>query len=95
MLHTLFGRSLAYNCNFFIEYFVIDLIMDEEGACRGVICMSMADGSIHRIRAHYTVLAAGGYGRSYLSCTAAHTCTGDGMALATRAGLPLEDPEFV
>ncbi|KAL4471632.1 hypothetical protein ABPG74_008525 [Tetrahymena malaccensis] len=95
MLHTLFGRSLAYNCNFFIEYFVIDLIMDDEGACRGVICMSMADGSIHRIRAHYTVLAAGGYGRSYLSCTAAHTCTGDGMALATRAGLPLEDPEFV
>ncbi|KAL4511863.1 hypothetical protein ABPG72_012708 [Tetrahymena utriculariae] len=95
MLHTLFGRSLGYNCNFFIEYFVIDLIMDEEGACRGVICMSMADGSIHRIRAHYTVLAAGGYGRSYLSCTAAHTCTGDGMALATRAGLPLEDPEFV
>lgn len=95
MLHTLFGRSLGYNCNFFIEYFVLDLIMDEEGACRGVICMSMADGTIHRIRAHYTVLAAGGYGRSYLSCTAAHTCTGDGMGLATRAGLPLEDPEFV
>lgn len=95
MLHTLFGRSLGYNCNFFIEYFVLDLIMDDEGACRGVVCMSMADGTIHRIRAHYTVLAAGGYGRSYLSCTAAHTCTGDGMGLATRAGLPLEDPEFV
>lgn len=95
MLHTLFGRSLGYNCNFFIEYFVLDLIMDEAGACRGVIIMSMADGTIHRIRAHYTVLAAGGYGRSYLSCTAAHTCTGDGLGLATRAGLPLEDPEFV
>jgi len=94
MLHTLFGRSLGFNCNFFIEYFVLDLIM-EDGACRGVIAMSMADGTIHRIRAHYTVLASGGYGRAYFSCTAAHTCTGDGSGMVTRAGLPLEDLEFV
>lgn len=87
MLHTLFGRSLAYNCNFFIEYFVLDLIM-ENGECRGVVCMSMADGTIHRIRAHYTVLATGGYGRTFFSCTSAHTCTGDGNAMATRAGIP-------
>lgn len=94
MLHTLFGRSLAYDCNFFIEYFVTDLIM-EDGECRGVIAVSMADGTIHRIRAHYTVLATGGYGRAYFSCTSAHTCTGDGNAMATRAGIPAEDPEFV
>jgi succinate dehydrogenase (ubiquinone) flavoprotein subunit len=94
MLHTLFGRSLAYDCNFFIEYFVLDLIM-ENGECRGVIVLSIADGTIHRIRAHYTILATGGYGRSYFSCTSAHTCTGDGYAMAARAGLPLEDLEFV
>lgn len=94
MLHTLFGRSLGYNCNFFIEYFVLDLIM-ENGECRGVIAMSIADGSIHRIRAHYTVIATGGYGRAYFSCTSAHTCTGDGTGMVTRAGLPIEDPEFV
>jgi len=94
MLHTLFGRSLGFDCNFFIEYFVLDLIM-EEGECRGVIVLSMVDGTIHRIRAHYTVIASGGYGRAYFSCTSAHTCTGDGNAMVTRAGLPQEDPEFV
>lgn len=87
MLHTLFGRSLGYNCNFFIEYFVLDLIMDEQGACRGVICMNIADGTIHRIRSHYTVIATGGWGRSYFSATSAHTCTGDGNGMLSRAGL--------
>lgn len=69
--------------------------MDEDGACRGVMCFSIADGTIHRIRAHYTVLATGGWGRAYYSATSAHTCTGDGNAIFTRAGLPMEDPEFV
>jgi len=95
MLHTLFGRALGYDCIFFVEYFLLDLIMDEQGACRGIICMSIADGSIHRIRANNTVIATGGYGRSYQSCTSAHTCTGDGGGAITRAGLPLEDLEFV
>ena len=95
MLHTLFGRALGHNCSFFVEYFALDLIMDEEGACKGVICMNMADGSIHRIQANQTVLATGGYGRAYQTCTSAHTCTGDGGAMASRAGLPLEDPEFI
>lgn len=91
MLHTLFGRSLAYNCTFFIEYFALDLIMDSQGACRGVTVMSIADGTIHRIRALNTILATGGYGRAYQTCTSAHTCTGDGGAMVTRAGLPLSD----
>ena len=95
MLHTLFGRSLAYNCTYFVEYFALDLIMDKEGVCRGVIMMSIADGTIHRIRAQQTVIATGGYGRCYSSCTSAHTCTGDGGGMVTRAGLPLEDLEFV
>lgn len=95
MLHTLFGRSLGYNCIFFVEYFLLDLIMDNEGVCRGVMVMSIADGSIHRIRAKNTVIATGGYGRSYFSCTSAHTCTGDGGGAIARAGLPLEDLEFV
>ena len=101
MLHTLFGRALGYDCIFFVEYFLLDLIMDEQGACRGIICMSIADGSIHRIRANNTVIATGGcvselgYGRSYQSCTSAHTCTGDGGGAVSRAGLPLEDLEFV
>ena len=95
MLHTLFGRALGYNCIFFVEYFVLDLIMDDKGACRGVIAMSIADGSIHRIRAKQTVIATGGYGRAYFSCTSAHTCTGDGGGMITRAGLPLQDLEFV
>lgn len=94
MLHTLFGRSLAYNCTFFIEYFALDLIMDN-GVCRGVTVMSIADGTIHRIRALNTILATGGYGRAYQTCTSAHTCTGDGGGMVTRAGLPLSDMEFV
>ena len=95
MLHTLFGRALGYNCIFFVEYFVLDLLMDAQGVCRGVIIMSIADGSIHRIRAKTTVIATGGYGRAYFSCTSAHTCTGDGGGMVTRAGLPLQDLEFV
>lgn len=95
MLHTLFGRSLAYNCTFFIEYFALDLIMDSQGTCRGVTVMSIADGTIHRIRALNTIIATGGYGRAYQTCTSAHTCTGDGGGMVTRAGLPLSDMEFV
>ena len=83
MLHTLFGRSLAYNCSFFVEYFCMDLIMDGD-ECKGVICFNIADGSIHRIRAKSTVLATGGFGRAYSSCTSAHTCTGDGGAMISR-----------
>ena len=95
MLHTLFGRALGYNCTFFVEYFAMDLMMDEEGNCKGVVCLNIADGSIHRIQAKQTVLATGGYGRAYLSCTSAHTCTGDGGGMVSRAGLPLEDLEFI
>ena len=95
MLHTLYGQSLRYTAEFFIEYFAIDLIMDEDGVCRGVVALCMEDGTLHRFRAHKTVLATGGYGRAYFSCTSAHTCTGDGNAMALRAGLPLQDMEFV
>jgi succinate dehydrogenase / fumarate reductase, flavoprotein subunit len=94
MLHTLYGASLKHAAEFFIEYFVIDLIM-EEGRCRGVVALKMDDGTIHRFRAHMTILATGGYGRTYFSCTSAHTCTGDGNAMVLRAGLPLQDMEFV
>ena len=94
MLHTLFGRALGYDCIFFVEYFALDLIM-ENGECRGIMAYNMADGTIHRMRANQTILATGGYGRAYQSCTSAHTCTGDGGAMAIRAGLPLQDPEFV
>jgi succinate dehydrogenase (ubiquinone) flavoprotein subunit len=94
ILHTLYGQALRHNCIFFIEYFVIDLIM-EDGVCRGVVAYCMEDGSIHRFRAQNTVLATGGYGRAYFSATSAHTCTGDGNAMVTRAGLPLQDLEFV
>jgi len=94
MLHTLYGASLKHAAEFFIEYFVIDLIMDE-GRCRGVMALKLDDGSIHRFRAHMTILATGGYGRAYFSCTSAHTCTGDGNAMVLRAGLPLQDMEFV
>lgn len=94
LLHTLYGRSLAYDTNYFIEYFAMDLIM-EDGECRGVIAMNMEDGSIHRFAAKNTVLATGGYGRAYFSATSAHTCTGDGNAMVSRAGLPIQDPEFV
>jgi len=95
MLHTLYGRSLAYDCNYFIEYFATDLMMDEEGACRGVTAVCMEDGTFHRFKAKNTVLAAGGFGRAYFSCTSAHTCTGDGHGMVARAGLPLQDLEFV
>ncbi len=95
MLHTLYGQSLRYSAEFFIEYFAIDLIMDQDGACRGVIALSLEDGSIHQFRAKKTILATGGYGRTYFSCTSAHTCTGDGNAMVLRAGLPLQDMEFV
>jgi succinate dehydrogenase / fumarate reductase flavoprotein subunit len=94
MLHTLYGAALKHAAEFFIEFFVLDLIMDE-GRCRGVVALKLDDGTIHRFRAHMTILATGGYGRAYLSCTSAHTCTGDGNAMVLRAGLPLEDMEFV
>ncbi|MBL8644318.1 MAG: succinate dehydrogenase flavoprotein subunit [Rhodospirillaceae bacterium] len=94
ILHTLYQQSLKYKAEFFVEYFAIDLIMDETG-CRGVIAIDMATGQIHRFRGHQTVLATGGYGRAYFSCTSAHTCTGDGSGMVARAGLPLQDMEFV
>ena len=95
ILHTLYQQCLKYNAEFFVEYFVIDLIMDDDGCCRGVTAWNLADGTIHRFLAQTTVLATGGYGRSYFSCTSAHTCTGDGNAMAARAGLSLQDMEFV
>jgi len=94
MLHTLYQQSLKHDATFFIEYFAIDLIM-ENGACRGVIALDMATGELHRFRAHAVILATGGYGRAYFSCTSAHTCTGDGGGMVARAGLPLQDMEFV
>ncbi|MFQ5626764.1 MAG: FAD-binding protein, partial [Methyloligellaceae bacterium] len=94
MLHTLYGQSLRHSAEFFIEYFAIDLIM-EDGACRGVVALCLDDGTLHRFRAHKTILATGGYGRTYFSCTSAHICTGDGNGMALRAGLPLQDMEFV
>ena len=95
MLHTMYGQALRHTSEFYIEYFAIDLIMDDEGRCRGVVALNMDDGSIHRFRAQTTILATGGYGRAYFSCTSAHICTGDGNAMVLRAGLPLEDMEFV
>jgi len=95
ILHTLYQQSLKHEAEFFIEYFALDLIMDEEGACRGVLAWDLEDGTLHRFKAHMVVLATGGYGRSYFSCTSAHTCTGDGNAMVLRAGLPLMDMEFV
>mmetsp|Transcript_6751 Transcript_6751/g.8376 ORF Transcript_6751/g.8376 Transcript_6751/m.8376 type:complete len:501 (-) Transcript_6751:60-1562(-) len=94
LLHTLYGQSLRYHCKFFIEYFALDLIM-EGNECRGVIALSLEDGTFHRFRAHQTILCTGGYGRAYFSCTSAHTCTGDGNAMVTRAGLACQDLEFV
>jgi succinate dehydrogenase / fumarate reductase flavoprotein subunit len=94
MLHALYQQSLKYDADFYIEYFALDLIM-EDGACRGVIAMCMEDGTIHRFRAQSVVLATGGYGRAYFSATSAHTCTGDGGGMVLRAGLPLQDLEFV
>lgn len=94
MLHALYQQSLKYDADFYIEYFALDLIM-EGGECKGVIALCMEDGSIHRFRSHATVLATGGYGRVYQSATSAHTCTGDGGGMVLRAGLPLQDMEFV
>jgi succinate dehydrogenase / fumarate reductase, flavoprotein subunit len=94
MLHTLYQQSIRHAATFFIEYFAIDLIM-ENGACRGVVALDLTEGKLHRFRAHMTILATGGYGRAYFSCTSAHSCTGDGNAMVLRAGLPLQDMEFV
>jgi succinate dehydrogenase / fumarate reductase flavoprotein subunit len=94
MLHTMYGQALRHSAEFFIEYFAIDLIM-ENGACRGVVALDMATGRLHRFRSQMVILATGGYGRAYFSCTSAHICTGDGNAMVLRAGLPLEDLEFV
>ncbi len=94
MLHTLYQQSIRHSATFFIEYFAIDLMM-EDGVCRGVVALDLAEGKLHRFRAHATILATGGYGRAYFSCTSAHSCTGDGNAMVLRAGLPLQDMEFV
>ena len=94
MLHTLYQQSLKHDATFFVEYFALDLIM-ENGDCRGVVALDMSDGSLHRFRAHQVILATGGYGRAWFSCTSAHTCTGDGGGMVLRAGLPLQDMEFV
>src|SRR5258708_29439874 len=94
MLHTLYQQSLKHNAEFFVEYFALDLIMDEEGACRGVLAWELETGRLHRFRAHMVVLATGGYGRAFFSTTQAHTCTGDGNAMVLRAGLALQDLEF-
>ncbi len=95
ILHTLYQQALKNKVQFFNEYFALDLLMDEEGECLGILAMCIEDGSLHRFRAHQTCLATGGYGRVYFSCTSAHTCTGDGNAMVLRAGLPLQDMEFV
>ncbi|TDK42283.1 succinate dehydrogenase flavoprotein subunit [Antarcticimicrobium luteum] len=95
ILHTLYGQSLKNNAEFYIEYFAIDLIMSEDGVCQGVVCWKLDDGTMHVFNAKTVVLATGGYGRAYFSCTSAHTCTGDGGGMVARAGLPLQDMEFV
>jgi succinate dehydrogenase / fumarate reductase flavoprotein subunit len=96
ILHTLYQQSLKHKAEFFVEFFAIDLIMDPAtGECRGVVALDMATGELHRFQAHQVVLATGGYGRAFFSCTSAHTCTGDGNGMVARAGLPLQDHEFV
>ncbi|KAI4456384.1 succinate dehydrogenase 2 flavoprotein subunit [Holotrichia oblita] len=95
MLHTLYGQSLRYDCNFFIEYFALDLIMEGKNKCKGCVAMNMEDGTLHRFLAKHTIIATGGYGRAFFSCTSAHSCTGDGNAMISRAGLQLQDMEFV
>jgi succinate dehydrogenase / fumarate reductase flavoprotein subunit len=95
ILHTLYQQSLKHEVEFFVEYFALDLIMDNDGTCRGVMAWNLEDGTIHRFRAQQVVLATGGYGRAFLSCTSAHTCTGDGGGMVIRAGLPVQDMEFV
>jgi len=95
ILHTLYQQSLKHDATFYIEYFAIDLLMDESGVCRGVLAWDLAEGTLHLFRAQAVILATGGYGRSFFSCTSAHTCTGDGNGMVLRAGLPLQDMEFV
>ena len=95
ILHTLYQQSLKHEAEFFIEYFALDLVMDDDGVCRGVLAWDLAEGKLHLFRSHSVCLATGGYGRSYFSCTSAHTCTGDGNAMVLRAGLPLQDMEFI
>src|SRR5690554_2589326 len=95
ILHTLYGQSVRNNAQFFVEYFALDLIMSDDGVCTGVVAWNLEDGTIHRFAAKMVVLATGGYGRAYFSCTSAHTCTGDGNGMIARAGLPLQDMEFV
>ena len=95
MLHTLYGQALKQKAEFFIEYFAIDLLMGDDGACNGVLCWKLDDGTLHQFNAKMVVLATGGYGRAYFNCTSAHTCTGDGNGMVARAGLPLQDMEFV
>lgn len=95
ILHTLYQQCLKHQAEFFVEYVVLDLMMDESGACCGIVAWCLDDGSLHRFQAHQVVLATGGYGRTYLSCTSAHICTGDGNAMVLRAGLPLQDMEFI
>ncbi len=95
ILHALYGQSLRHNAQFFVEYFAIDLLMGEDGSVQGILAWCLEDGTLHRFRAKMTVLATGGYGRAYFTATSAHTCTGDGNAMVARAGLPLQDMEFV
>ncbi|MBA0707015.1 hypothetical protein Gotri_023571 [Gossypium trilobum] len=95
LLHTLYGQAMKHNTQFFVEYFALDLLMNSDGSCQGVIALNMEDGTLHRFCAASTILATGGYGRAYFSATSAHTCTGDGNAMVARAGLPLQDLEFV
>jgi succinate dehydrogenase / fumarate reductase flavoprotein subunit len=95
LLHTLYQQSLKNEVEFFIEYFVLDLISDTDGNCIGVVAWCLEDGSIHRFLSHQTILATGGYGRAYFSSTSAHICTGDGSAMALRKNLPLSDMEFI
>lgn len=97
MLHTLYGQSLSYDCKFFVEYFLLDLLMDNSDVprCIGAICLDISSGTIHRFLSNSTIICTGGYGRCYKSCTSAHICTGDGNAAVSRVGLPLQDLEFV
>jgi len=95
ILHTLYQQSLKHDATFYIEYFATDLLMDYDGICRGVLAWDLAEGALHLFRSHAVILATGGYGRTYFSCTSAHTCTGDGNGMVLRAGLPLQDMEFV
>lgn len=95
ILHTLYQQCLKHDATFFIEYFALDLVMDDDGRCRGILAWCLDDGSLHFFKAHVVVIATGGYGRTFFSCTSAHTCTGDGNAMVLRAGLQLQDMEFI